>query len=1104
MRERRVVTILFSDLSGFTRLSERMDPEDVADTVDALFHRFRAAIEAVGGTVDKFIGDAVMAVFGAPLAHADDPARAVRAGLALQRELAAFNRERGLELAMRVGVNTGEVLWGSVGGSAATAMGDAVNVAQRLEGAAPRGGVLVSTATRDTAGRLFRFEARGEVALKGREGAVGAHEAVEEVSGQTEHVEGARGVPLVGREAELEALERRAAAGRGAFVAIRGEAGVGKSRLAAEFRSRMRRERKAAWVGVGRAYEGLRAPLGPLAEVLRAEAGVAEAGAFVEALAAGFDGDADARRDAASLLALSVGVPVPGSAAARLEPERAAEEAVGAWVRWLRARTRSGPALLCLEDLHWADEGTRQLLAQCAVRLAREPIVVLVTSRPGPPLPAGFEEIALGDLAPEDSLRLAAAALGPGVPAHRAQEVVHRAGGHPYFVEELARAVREGGAALPDSLLGALVARLDREPAPVREALKAASAFGRAFWPAIVSEAARLPAEPFEEALRHDLLLVQPSSLVPGERQLAFRHALLRDAAYSLLPRKDRQRLHASAAAALEARTAAGGRRLDALSAEQLRLAGDEDGAAARWNAAAAEAERAGALGEAAEYLLASLALRFAEEPAVRAVKALCSLARYAEAVRLCDQGLAVPGLSSEARLALHILAATAEQGRGRYEDSLARLSGVAEEGLDPVGRLRVLMARLSSIQLLNRWDAVEREIALAEKLLDEARSDPPSTVWLQMTASLWNMRGIRAWHLGRPREALACYERSAEFSSRAGHVYGQSATEHNRAMVLIALNRPREAIEACDRSLALRTDAGMRQRLGATFVQRAIALDRLGRDAEARRDLQEAIRLHREAGDASSEIIALATLAELDASSGRRAESLRAVEDILALAPVESPEARAVTLLRSAIVLDRCGETARALPLAAEALEIRERLGARRLVAATLRALGRFHAVLGRTRESDDCLDRAETLLRDVGDTPGLARALGNRAEDLFARGELHRAEAAGQQALSLSSGEESSGDLARLHATLARIQAALGRPDEAARRFDEALRIARAADADRELADALEGKAETLLRANRVAEARAAAEEGLRQARGRGDAPRTSQFEKLLARMA
>ncbi|MBI2922410.1 MAG: adenylate/guanylate cyclase domain-containing protein [Planctomycetes bacterium] len=176
--ERRTVTVLFSDLSGFTSLSEHMDPEDVTDIIDALFKRFRARIEKEGGTIDKFIGDAVMAVFGAPNAHDDDPLRAVRAGIGMQEEIAAFNREKNLTLALRVGINTGEVLWGSVGGDRPTAMGDAVNVAQRLEGAARPGTVLVSAAVEKAARGQVKFAGHDAVMVKGRAEQVEVFEAV--------------------------------------------------------------------------------------------------------------------------------------------------------------------------------------------------------------------------------------------------------------------------------------------------------------------------------------------------------------------------------------------------------------------------------------------------------------------------------------------------------------------------------------------------------------------------------------------------------------------------------------------------------------------------------------------------------------------------------------------------------------------------------------------------------------------------------------------------------------------------------------------------------------------------------------------------------------
>ncbi|MEK7470349.1 MAG: adenylate/guanylate cyclase domain-containing protein [Planctomycetota bacterium] len=1087
MRERRIVSILFSDLSGFTRLSERMDPEDVADTIDALFHRFRAAIESLGGTVDKFIGDAVMAVFGAPVAHADDPARAVRAGLALQRELVSFNRERGLELAMRVGVNTGEVLWGSVGGSAATAMGDAVNVAQRLEGAAPRGAVLVSSATHDGAARLFRYEPRGEVTLKGREGVVQTFEVIEELTGQTEHVEGARGTALVGREAELEDLVRRVGAATGAFLVLEGSAGVGKSRLLAEMRARVRRSGRRAWVAVGRAYEGVRAPLGPMAEVVRAETGVSgsspgEALRFAAALAAGLealDTSAVEREDTAALIALSIGIQVPDSRTGKLEPARAADEIAGAWVQWLRARALRGPVLLCLEDLHWADAGTLALLAQLAVRLARMPVVIIATRRPGPAIPVGFERIALGDLGHDASERLALSLLGSRGTTVLARQVIERAGGHPYFIEELARAILSHPAgldakSLPDSLLGLLVSRLDEQPTAVREALKAASAFGRAFWPALVAETAGVEVSgSFEEALRRELLMVQPSSLVPGERQLAFRHALLRDAAYSLLPRKDRQRLHTAGAAALEARAPTGGRRLRAMSAEQLRLAGDEAGAASRWESAAVEADEARAVGEVAEYALAALSLRFTRPAALAGARALSAFTRYAEALEVCARALAQPGLSPGERVAFEFLAAGAEQGQGRSAEALLRMSAVDTAPLTPVDRLRVVMVRLSNHQLLNCWAEIDKGLPVAEQLLDESRGLLPEPAWLELRSSAWNIRGIRAWHNGNTTDALDGYAKAAEFSRQAGHVLGQAACEHNIAMVYIAVSRHAQAVEACDRSIKLRLDAGCRQRIGTTLVQRAQANSGLGKEVEARADLTEALRLHRAAGDTPSEVIALAMLAELDATTGRRHDGIQLVEEILALDRATAPESQAIMLVRCTSILEACGEHARALPLARKALQIRESVASPRLVGIALRVLGRVEGELGMDSESVAHLQRAMEVFEAAGEKLNAIRTLGTAADGHCRRGEFDRAEKSVQKALELSRGLNPAEEITEIHWIAGLCRAAQGIPDQAAASFEVAAGLARGLNLKADLVVALSGKAQALLDTGRCAEA-------------------------------
>ncbi|MCE9582601.1 MAG: adenylate/guanylate cyclase domain-containing protein [Planctomycetes bacterium] len=334
-RERRVVTVLFSDLAGFTRMSESLDPEEIADTVDALFNRFRPLIEREGGTIDKFIGDAVMAVFGAPVAHRDDPARAVRAGLAMQREIVAFNAARGVDLRMRVGIATGEALWGSVAGARDSAMGDAVNVAQRMESSAVPGSVRVSRSTERAARGNFEFAAEGTVAVKGREAPVEAFAVKGEAAAPALEADS----PMVGRADELARLTAAIETGKGGFFVLSGEAGTGKSRLAQEFR-RVAEAREGVWVAAGRALEAVKLPLVAFGDI--------GAGNIAGSLAAAIS-DPVERENIAHLIAISLGGTVPGARVANLDVARMADEMRRAWALWIGARS---PAVLIVEDLH--------------------------------------------------------------------------------------------------------------------------------------------------------------------------------------------------------------------------------------------------------------------------------------------------------------------------------------------------------------------------------------------------------------------------------------------------------------------------------------------------------------------------------------------------------------------------------------------------------------------------------------------------------------------------------------------------------------------------------------------------------------------------------
>ncbi|KAF0240224.1 MAG: adenylate/guanylate, partial [Planctomycetota bacterium] len=593
-RERRTVTVLFSDLSGFTALSEQMDPEEVSDLVDALFQKLRAAIESHGGTVDKFIGDAVMAVFGAPVAHEDDPLRASRAGLAMQKAVAAFSSERKLDLRLRVGINTGEVLWGSVGGDRATAMGDAVNVAQRLESAAEPGTVLASKSVARAVGGRLRFRALEAIQVKGRQELVEPFIVVGEGAGQTEFRRaGEIATPIVGRDAEIARLIE---AFPGGFFVLEGEAGIGKSRLLHELRRRVRAKRPDAWIGVGRAREGPPLPLGAFGEIVRGEAGSGGDGGRLASWLAGemaADGAVESE-NRAQLIALSLGYAVPGARVTGIEPARIPAETRHAWERWLRARAARGPVLLCIEDLHWADGGTLSLMEHLATSLAGASVTVVGSARPGGRLPSAHERIGLDALPGEALSRLAEGILPGPLAPELLDFLAQQSGGNPYYLEELARYLLEeklvGGTParlaarperIPDGLQGLLIARLDGVGPASRDALKAAAVVGRTFWRGLLTKILGVPAEPLiEEAHLRQMVFPRDGSLLPGDSEHVFKHALLRDAAYSLLPKKDRARLHLRVAELLPG---GGGRKIAILAAGHREAAGQPAEAARLW-----------------------------------------------------------------------------------------------------------------------------------------------------------------------------------------------------------------------------------------------------------------------------------------------------------------------------------------------------------------------------------------------------------------------------------------------------------------------------------------------------------------------------------------
>src|SRR5829696_3745694 len=580
--ERRLVTVLFCDLVGFTARSDQADPEDVGALLRPYHARLRAEIERLGGTLDKFIGDGVMAVFGAPIAHEDDPERAVRCALGM---LAAVQE---LDLAVRVGITTGEALV-RLGPDQQTegVVGDVVNTASRLEGVAPAGGVVVGEATFRATRRLFDYQELEAVQVKGKADPVPIWR-LEGPRGRT-GVEPEAGTPLVGRQAELGLLEGawleavRTATPR--LVTVTGAPGVGKSRLVRELAAVLdERPELVDW------RQGRCLPYGDgitfwaLGEIVKAQAGIlesdppAEVTAKLEAAVAALVADpADAEWLKARIAPL-LGIAGPDG----VKAERA--ELFAAWRRFAEAIAAARPLVLVVEDLHWADPAMLEFLEYLVEHSADLPLLILATARPEllerqPGWGEGSHastRIPLGALSDLETARLVAALVGrSSLPVGVQALLLERAAGNPLYAEEFARLLADHGLVLegevaaapdipvPETVHGLIAARLDALTPGVRALVQDAAVVGRVFWPGAVAamDGARAdgdgsgPAilEGLAELERKQLVQRARTSSVQHQDEYVFWHALVRDVAYAQIPRVGRARRHQAVAEWVEA-----------------------------------------------------------------------------------------------------------------------------------------------------------------------------------------------------------------------------------------------------------------------------------------------------------------------------------------------------------------------------------------------------------------------------------------------------------------------------------------------------------------------------------------------------------------------
>ncbi|GAU85426.1 adenylate/guanylate cyclase domain-containing protein [Bosea sp. BIWAKO-01] len=825
--DRRTVTILFADLSGFTTLSESLDPEVVQTLQTALFTELTAAVQSFGGFVDKFIGDALLALFGAPIAHEDDPERALRAALDMIARTARLGESSAAaspEMVLHIGINTGPVVAGGLGVGTAksySVTGDTVNTAQRLQSLAAPGEVLVGPLTYRLTRHAFSYTSLGDVALRGKSGSVLVHR----LGGPLASPRAARGLdalglstPLIGRDAELQRMLAsldQACAGQAQLLRLVGEAGIGKSRLVNEFVGRLGCEERFRDVAVRQAACS---PLG--------EQSFGAIGAVVRSAAKVMQNDApdEMRLKLAALLA-DLGIPDeeterlmpllyhvlglgdPKASLQHVEPEQLRRQILHAVCTIIERRLALSPLLIIVEDLHWADVVSLEALRFVMERLDRSRLMLVVTHRPAQqsdPLDSSrFSHTALrlSQLADSDGRRLLAALFGEdwasGALAHR---ILDRAGGNPLFIEEIVRSLieldvlkrdgqhwqvmtGEAAVSIPDTIQAMLLARFDRLPQDARRLAQEAAVIGPRFDGKILAVVTADPArlEAGLELLGDAEIIQKAGAGAISSQCYRFTQTLLHDVIYQNLLLQRRTELHGQIAAAFEDLCGESPERL-----EDLTVLGHHFGLSAEREKGARYLREAG---DRARMIYANDdALRFYEQAMAALATAEPTPLRQQIGERIGD----LCGPTGRRALA--------------HEHYGTVLRTHRENG-DRVASARVLrkIGRLL-------WDASKRDKAEAcyaesAALLDGA--DAPIE-----QAHLWQERGRLAFRTGdhaRAAEwadaALACARNlTGDAASEMGRDAALATAEalNTKGVALARLGRSREAVREVERSIAV------------------------------------------------------------------------------------------------------------------------------------------------------------------------------------------------------------------------------------------------------------------------------------------------------------
>lgn len=1022
--ERKFATILFADVARSTAIAEQMDPEDWALVMNGAFGFMNAAVSRYGGTVSRLLGDAILALFGAPVAHEDDAERAVRAGLEIQEAAktyaVAVKQQHGVDFDLRVGINTGTAVLAFVGDAIRTeytAMGDAANVAARLQSAAEPGTVLISADTYRLVRSLFEVTPRGGIAMKGKQAPVDSYEVIgaKAVPGRARGLEGLES-PMVGRDREITLLRDKfagLAGGTGAVVTIVGEAGLGKSRLVAELRQLYDAQQPAAavWLESRAISYGMAIPYYPWRTLGRQIIGVTEMDPapvvrdrlgeliarlglrpldtpFYETMMA-----VDSEQSRLALSSLSGDAVVNGVAAAVVNCIKSAIHG-GGTVR---------PYVMVMDDLHWADSATLELIAQVATLASFEPLLLVAVLRPDRRAPSwqlidrlqaslgsAFSRIDLEPLPAEASRQLLGNLLQiEDLPESIRARILERSEGNPFYLEEVLRALIDGGqvvrdgdhwratsdileATIPDTLAGVLSARIDRLPDATKRVAQTAAVIGRVFPHRVLqSVCVSGPAaeqiehvEPHIATLSYEQL-VRERAREP-EREYIFKHALTCEAAYGLLLKSRRRELHGRAGKAIEALFP---ERLDELApmlamhfteAEDLPRAFDYS------QRAAANAKRLFAAHEelAQREAILKLVDRMLELPPATIIDATLDwavvkmrfgqydglLERLEMAMHLARESKDVPRLASTLSWLANVHMVTGFPSRAApYLVESAELAGKA-------GDDRLLLLPL----FFATWSIVDRDPAGAVDKLEEVIKIARQHNVIDVLGHALSYKAIALARLGRFEQSRALIAEALEVEKTTPSQVKRADIHIGVAMALYDMDEIDEGVKHAELGAKLALDARGLECACAGYFSVGYGMFEQHRIEDALTDLGRSLTLAKQAG--------------FDGY-------MNMIHGIIAAAEFESGQVTALDRMRTALK---------------NARELHDEYASALL---TL-PLGRNLLKLGQTAEALETLAPAIAYFRENGMCPYLVHALDLRAEVAAAAGMASEAAAARDEA--------------------------------------------------------------------------------------------------------